>query len=126
MNDLQIDIYKSKDTTDTFFGLKLVVSRPTGSTSTIPLEVFVFQRDTTGDVGDEFFGVVTPVDIDDIKTEALAEDDAAFYRSDTVELWFNNANDFDRYIQAIPARITELVAELNALASYASHTTVVV
>jgi len=106
-------------------GLRITVTGSTGGMST---KIFVWQRSSipeSEDFKDIFIGVATPVDIDDIPVDTPdTEDEMPYYRTDVVELWFRNYEDFVFYSERIQTRISMLLEAVNGLEAYAAPITV--
>ncbi len=96
--------------------LHIVVTAASG----ISACVFVWQRAASsaqGDNGkDKFVGVATPSDLEDIPENSPdVANEMPYYRTDDVELWFRNDNDYTRYRALILSQINDLVRKVNSL-----------
>jgi len=100
----------------------------TASTEGMATKIFIWQRDSipeSDDFKDIFIGVATPVDIDDIPEDTPnLEGEMPYYRTNVVELWFRNYEDFVFYSERIQNRIGMLLEAVNGLEAYATPITV--
>lgn len=99
-------------------GLKVEVTGAVG----MPEEIFMWRRvpdgPTAKSTGDQFVGVATPSDLEDVPANTPdILNEMPYYRTKDVELWFRNDADFSKYREMLQRHINDLVTKLNKLAT---------
>lgn len=113
ISSIKLNKYTSHNKQDPVeYGLKVVATTNKGDISD---KIFVWQsRKGT----DNFICVASPCDLEEIPEDVADPAIGPYYRSNSIEMWFRNYDDFKFYSQRIEDKVRILLDAYNSLSNY--------